>query len=425
MLIGDLSRAYTEGQDVTLRGRVVAVRRHGKITFADIVDHSGKIQLLGEIDEVVLGDVIEADGVTETSRKGEPSVRVSRVKIHARCLEKVDFTGRSRYPVVSSMRHMGLLVDPALVDFFACRSSFVDALRMGLKREGFKEFDTGYLQDGAGISSANLFETTVAATGEAKYLRLTSEIRLKQLLCGGFDRVFELGKSFRNEGRDASHVPEFTQLELYMAYANYGDIMDLVEKLVAEAVEESFGSLSFGNPTTLDFSGEWPRATVLELGRKKWGMAFDLELDESSLLGLLSEGDSGVGQHRVWWHLIKKRLLLDIRGPMFVTDFPDITPLAKVGGGGSIEKAALVLGGQRVADIYTDENDPVEVERRIKCQYGVDPDPVLMHVLRCGLPPSAGCSIGPDRILMTIGNALGIIKGRVREAILFPPDKGA
>jgi lysyl-tRNA synthetase class 2 len=271
------------------------------------------------------------------------------------------------------------------------------------------------------------------ANGKKYYLRLTSEIRLKQLIAAGFEKVFEIGKSFRNEGSNGINNPEFSLLELYSAYQNCEDIAVLVEKILSQSIQEVFKKKRFDlDNGTVDFSQPWPRISLEDIGIARFGNDFSLSIGKDDLLALVRnhwDGSKDAFNERlsfsqIFWDLIEKVLAPNICRPTFVTSIPSvISPLSKESAGikGASDRMLLVINGIPIADFYTDENWFDIIKPKLEAQTettGKSVNPVFLHALGCGLPPTAGCGMGIDRLLLCLRPVT--MPKHISEVILFP-----
>lgn len=417
---------FTEGVSVTVRGRVIARRKHGSVAFIDLDDRYGQIQVIipreSSIELPHLGDIIVVVGTCCLSKSSVRSVSCERLSYAARRTSAVTNVrgGKGLVP-----RHLELLHDGRRYDFFARLSRFTFAIRSHLYDAQFLEFDTSTLQRRFNAGHARPFATTVNATGKPAFLRLTSELRLKQLMSAGYEKVFEMGKSFRNEGMDKMHHPEFTQLELYQAYAELDDTMSVVERLIKTCSTSAFGENLFSDVKP------WPRIDLLERCRDLFGGGFSFSLPKQALLELghahLPKGkslspDSSLPQ--LYQDLIRKAVFSTVIKPSFMVGFPALgSPLAKrsIMVPDGCERAALVVNGRRVCDLAREENDATVVERALSEQSiltGRPADPEFLDALKTGIPPLSGASLGIERLALLAAH--GQFDRPVSDAILYP-----
>jgi len=428
----------------TLLGRLVRLRKMGKITFGHLADESGQIQLVFDektlqnypdhIKSLNLGDLILINGKAFVTNSGEKSLMCGDFTCLASCSAPLPdkYHGIKDVYTKRKDRILDLITNRESFEFFRKASVFVSELRMNLLRRGFLEFETPILRRKFVAGAAKPFSTQHDAWGEQAYLRLTSEIELKQLLVSGYEKVFELGRSFRNEGSDRIHNPEFMLLEAYQAYANYRDMMDLTENLVRSAVLEIFGTLRFvSRAGEVDFSKPWRVVEANELcfsnicgGANLIEMANMENVRRVAMaLGLDIEGLSyGQAISKFLEIIIQPQVLQ----PTFIVHLPiEMSPLVsgKPDNPRLAERAWAFAGGIFFCDIYSDLSDPNELLQRLKKQdeeLGVrgnisHTDNDLVNALKYGAPPSAGMGISIDRLLMVVGG-----KKHVLDTMLFP-----
>jgi lysyl-tRNA synthetase class 2 len=446
--ISELREAYeavtaeeleAEPPHVRIAGRLLAVRGHGKVSFADLSDGNAQIQLyvrkndLDETDWKVfklldLGDFAGVEGRVFRTRTGELSVAVGKLEVLAKALRPMPekFHGLSDRESRARQRYLDLLSNPESRKVFETRSKIVSSLRRRLEDTGFMEVETPMMQPIPGGATARPFITHHNTLDLDLYLRIAPELYLKRLTVGGFERVFELNRNFRNEGISTRHNPEFTMLEFYWAYADYELLMEFTEELVSGVVEEVTGGVEVEwGEHTIDFSLPWRRITMrdaileysdltpedlVDRGRMEAAArSLDVQrIDERSDGNLLAE-------------LFEMTAEPQMINPTFIMDFPrDISPFAKSTpeDEDTVERYELFIGGLEVANAFTELNDPAEQRRRLEAQAAeqggmVDEDFVL--AVEHGLPPTGGQGIGIDRLVMLLTNQTSI-----RDVILFP-----
>ncbi len=449
----DLEEATAESLDQDPRtarvaGRIRAQRGHGKVSFLDVSDGAAQIQLylrrdrLDErtwniVQQLDLGDYIGIDGTIFRTRSGELSVAVHDLTVLAKALRPMPekYHGLADREARARQRYLDLVANSASRQVFETRSRIVSAIRRLLEGAGFLEVETPMMQPLAGGATARPFTTHHNALDLDLYLRIAPELYLKRLIVGGFERVFELNRNFRNEGISTRHNPEFTMLEFYWAYADYELLMEFTEGLLSSVAQEAVGE------TTLPWGGD-----VIDLGRRPWRRLTLREaiLTHSDLapedLGERSRMEAAarrLGVERIEERSDGKLLaeLFEVTAesrllqPTFVTDFPrDISPLAKARSDNPemTERFELFIGGMEVANAYTELNDPSEQRRRFEEQAAltggaIDEDFLL--ALEHGMPPTGGEGIGIDRLVMLMTGQTSI-----RDVILFPllrPREGA
>jgi lysyl-tRNA synthetase, class II len=453
---GDIRREFEgieagaeTGRRVRVAGRIVLLRRHGRLSFATLRAGSGDIQLflpadaMGRgydlLDHLDLGDLVGAEGEVVKTRRGELSVRVERLRLLTKALRPLPekWHGIRDPEVRLRRRYLDLATNPESRHVVAARATTLAALRRVLAERRFVEVETPVLQPTHGGALARPFVTHHRALDVDLYLRIAPELYLKRLLVGGFERVFEIGRNFRNEGIDRDHNPEFTMLEAYQAYGAYEDMMDLAEALVKAALSDVRGSLRFEyQGRELDLEGEWPRRTVLELVSEAVGE--EVTLDRADLPVLARRRDVAVepawGPGRVVWELYEKLVERSVWRPTFVKDVPrEVSPLARPhrSSPGVTEHFDLVIAGMEIGPSYSELTDPDEQRSRFLAQrearrggdeeaHPLDED--FLEALEHGMPPAGGLGLGVDRLVMIAADA-----GSIRDVILFPhvrPDPG-
>jgi lysyl-tRNA synthetase class 2 len=424
---------------VRLAGRLIAVRGHGKVSFADLSDGGSQLQLYlrkNDLDEsswsvfkqLDLGDFLGVDGTVFRTRAGELSVAVGDLKVLAKTLRPLPekYHGLADREARARQRYLDLLSNPTSRKVFEIRSKVVSSLRRRLEAAGYIEVETPMMHPIPGGATARPFVTHHNTLDLDLYLRIAPELFLKRLIIGGFERVFELNRNFRNEGISTRHNPEFTMLEFYCAYSDYELMMDFTEELVTGVAEEVVGKLqvSWGEHT-IDFSRPWRRLAlrdaILEysdltpedlVDRKRMEAAarkLDVQrIDERSDGNLLAE-------------LYEMTAEPKMINPTFIKDFPrEISPFAKSvpGDPDTVERFELFIGGLEVANAFTELNDPDEQRRRLVAQaaeQGGEVDEDFVLAMEHGMPPTGGEGIGIDRLVMLLTEQQSI-----RDAILFP-----
>ncbi len=424
---------------VRLGGRLRAVRGHGKVSFADLSDGAGKMQLYlkqNDLDEsswqvfkqLDLGDFLGVEGPVFRTRAGELSVAVKELTVLAKALRPLPekYHGLADREARARQRYLDLLSNPDSRQVFEMRSKAVSSIRRRLGAAGFIEVETPMMQPIPGGATARPFITHHNTLDLDLYLRIAPELYLKRLIVGGFERVFELNRNFRNEGISTRHNPEFTMLEFYWAYADYELLMDFTEELISGVVEDVTGGLEVEwGGHTIDFSRPWRRLkmrdAILEYSdltpddltdrarMEKAARDLDVQrIDERSDGNLFAE----------LYEMTAEPLMIN---PTFIMDFPrQISPFAKScpDDPDTVERFELFIGGMELANAFTELNDPDEQRRRLEAQAAeqggmVDEDFLL--AIEHGLPPTGGEGIGIDRLIMLLTN-----QNSIRDAILFP-----
>jgi len=429
---------------VIVAGRIAALRQMGRATFIDLRDGSGRIQtyhrldVLGEeayqaLDDLDLGDFLGVEGEMFRTRTGEPTVQARSYTVLCKALRAPPekWHGLQDVETRYRQRYLDLMANEWVRELFRTRSRIVAAVRRFLDGRGFLEVETPVLQPHAGGAAARPFVTYHNALDRHLYLRIALELHLKRLLVGGYERVYELGRVFRNEGVSAKYNPEFTMLEAYQAYADYRDIMALTEELVVYAAREALGTLRvpYGD-VVLDFTPPWRRLTLREAVLEHTGIDIDAHPDAQSLKeaaaarGLPPEPhwDRAKTIDEILANLVEPKLLQ----PTFLLDYPiELSPLAKRKPEDPrlAERFELFIAGREVANAYTELNDPLEqrqrfldqARRRAAAEEVEVADEDFLVALEHGMPPAGGLGIGIDRLVMALTG-----QSSIREVILFP-----
>ncbi len=434
-----------EGKSVTVAGRVLSIRSHGKATFAHLQDYRGQIQIYLRLDQlgrekydtfelVDIGDFVGATGEVFRTRKGEVTINVSDYTYLAKALRPLPekWHGLKDVDLRYRQRYVDLIVNQEVRDTFIKRSQIIQTMRELLNRWGFLEMETPMMQTIAGGALARPFVTYHNALGIKLYLRIATELHLKRLLVGGLDKVYEIGRIFRNEGISTIHNPEFTSLEIYQNYADYEDMMAITENLCFEIAKNVFGSpvISFQGKE-IDLTPPWPRETMIEVVRKYSGVDFSkLNGDEEAFRAGRDAGlelDKGLSWGEILYMFFEEFCEEQLVSPIFVTDFPiEVSPLAK-----KLESDPRLtlrfegfIAGWEIANAFTELNDPIDQRERFEQQltkreagdeeaHVMDED--FITALEYGMPPAGGLGIGIDRLVMLLTDNISI-----RDVILFP-----
>ena len=430
---------------VSLAGRIMACRPMGKATFIDMRDSSGKIQVyfrrdvLGDkyelLKELDIGDIVGVEGQLFRTHSGEITLGATDLTLLCKSLQPlpekwhglVDVEKRYR------QRYLDLISNEAVGQVFLVRSRAIASIRRFLDDRGFVEVETPVLQPTAGGALAQPFITRHQALAQNLYLRIATELYLKRLVIGGFDKVYEIGRIFRNEGISTKHNPEFTMLESYEAYADYNDVMRMLEEMVCYVAQQVLGTtrVAFSN-ATLDLSPPWRRIALRDAIRERCGIDFEEHPDEESLRRQMEAIGLHTGEIRGRGKLIDKLISTFVEPgliqPTILMDYPvELSPLAKRKPGSEylVERFEAFAGGMEIANAFTELNDPIEQRQRFEEQESmrallgdeeterVDEDFLL--ALEHGMPPTGGLGIGIDRLVMLLTNQQSI-----REVILFP-----
>ncbi len=439
------------GTQVTIAGRLMLRRVQGKLAFGTLQDSGGRIQLFApgkvtpdfaEFCNLSLGDWIGVSGEVMKTRKGELSVKVEQWVLLAEARRPFPdkYHGISDQDLRYRQRYLDLWVTPESRELFVQRSRIVSMMRRWLEDRGFMEVETPMFHPIPGGALARPFTTHHNALDQEFFLRIAPELYLKRLVAGGFERVFEIGRVFRNEGISTRHNPEFTMLELYQAYADYGDIMDLVEELVAHLATEIHGTtkLTYGG-REMDLAAPWRRAPMTELIEERIGLGVGLTMDIDELRRIALEHGvevkDGYGPGKLIVELYEKTVEPELWSPVFVTDYPkEVSPLSRDHRErpGFTERFEAVVAGRELANAFSELIDPDEQRARFEDQVrqkdaGDDEAMVVdedyLRAMEYGLPPTGGLGIGVDRLIMLLTDAHNI-----RDVVLFPtmrPEAGA
>ena len=457
-LFENKDKFVVEQQKVKITGRLAAMRRQGKIGFGNVSDESGRIQifvkkdLVGEDNYEIfklldLGDFVQIDGECFITQKGEYSVKADHITILSKNLrpvptvkEKIVDGEKKRWDEFSDIelrfrkRYLDLLLNPEKKKNFEIRSKVIGEIRKFLDEKGFLEVETPILTSLYGGANARPFTTFHNTLDMKLYLRIAIELYLKRLIVGGIEKVYELGKTFRNEGMDRNHNPEFSMLELYQAYSDVEGMMNLTEDLINSIALNIFRSESIEfQGQEISFTKPWRRASMLSLIKEETGFdASDFDFEKIKAFCQQSEIEIEPGMNsgklieEIFNHFVEPKLIQ----PTFVIDYPkEISPLAKTKPDDPrlVERFELFIAGNEYANAFTELNDPVEQRKRLESQAKmrelgdveanvVDED--FLEALEYGMPPTGGLGIGIDRLVMLFTNNTSI-----KEVILFPQMK--
>src|SRR5580704_15993011 len=446
-----LAPGEESGVTVGVAGRIMLLRDQGRAAFAELRDASGSVQLFArsteterfeEFTKLNLGDWVGVTGEVLRTRRGELSVKVASWELLAEARRNFGdkWRGVSDVETRYRQREVDLWANERSRQLLRLRSDVVQRMRQRLWDQGFVEVETPLLHPIAGGATARPFVTHHNTFDIDLYLRVAPELYLKRLVVGGFDKVFEIGRSFRNEGISPRHNPEFTTLELYQAYADYTDTMVVFEELVAGLAQDVLGTtkLTYGG-RDLNLTTPWRRATMSELIAEATGFALDVRSPREELarvaaeVGIEVEADWGPG--KILLEIYEKTTETELWGPVFVIDYPaEVSPLARRhrDGPGLVERYEPVVAGRELGNGFTELIDPDDQRARFeeqaaKARAGDDEESAVvdedyLRALEYGLPPTSGFGLGVDRLLMLLGDVANI-----REVIAFPtlrPDRG-
>ncbi|SRR6266511_1199234 len=423
-------------------GRMAARRGHGKAAFLDLVDRSGRIQLHAREDllgaesferlvGLDLGDILGAEGIVFATKRGELSLRLEGWTLLAKSLRPPPEKYHGLEDVELRYRHreLDLIANAETRDLFRKRAAVVAAVREWLNARGFLEVETPVLQPLYGGALARPFKTHHNALDRDLYLRIATELYLKRCVVGGIERVYELGKDFRNEGISPKHNPEFTMLEWYEAYADYEDAAERLEQLVADIAERVLGTTKIERDgTEIDLAPPWRRITLREAIADRTGLDLAKRPSREELAAAMgSEPDQAEGWGKLVDGVLSKLVEPELVQPTFILDYPvELSPFAKRHRlvDGFVERWEAFVGGVEIANAFTELNDPDEQRRRFEQQAAelrrgdeeTQPfDEAFLEALEHGMPPTAGVGLGIDRLVMVLTGARNL-----REVVLFP-----
>lgn len=430
----EIDRGQRTGSKVQIAGRIFAQRAHGRATFFDLKDGTGKIQLytredkLGEkyklLSRIDLGDILGVEGEVFKTRTGELTVEIADFILLAKSFHPLPekWHGLQDVEIRHRKRWLDLLVNPQVREVFLTRGRIIKSLRDFLDKRDFIEVETPIMQAIPGGATARPFKTYHNALGTEFYLRIAPELFLKKLVVGGLENIYELNKNFRNEGIDKSHNPEFTMLEIYSAFKNYLDMMQLTEQLLSEVARSVQGNLQINyNGERIDLSPPWRKVTFKDAVKEIGGVDVQLE-DEKKLREVAREKGFNVDElskSQILEQLLDKIIVPHLVQPTIVYDYPfETAPLAKRKKDDPflVERFELFIARQELANAYSELNDPLEQRERLE-KFAetrfIDED--FLEALEYGLPPTGGLGIGIDRLVMLLTGSSSI-----REVILFP-----
>ncbi|MEA4889709.1 MAG: lysine--tRNA ligase [Clostridiaceae bacterium] len=438
-----------EGQEVCLAGRLMSKRGMGKVSFCDLADRLGKIQLFTKIDELGeaaykewqnldIGDIIGVKGLVFRTQRGEISVKTHEYTLLAKALRPLPekYHGLKDTDTRYRQRYLDLIVNPEVKTQFEKRSQIIKTLRDQLDKQSFIEVETPILNIIAGGATARPFMTHHNALDIDLYLRIAPELYLKRLIVGGFERVYEIGRQFRNEGLSIKHNPEFTMMEVYQAYTDYRGMMVLAENLIAAASMAVNGQTVITyQDQEIDLTPPFKRLSMAEAIRRYAGVDFDQIADDAAARSLavehhLEELKPGMLRGDIMNLFFEAYCEEKLIQPTFIYDYPiEISPLTKKKPGRPdlTERFELFIGGREYANAYSELNDPLDQRdrfaRQLKKREAGDDEANLLDedyclALEYGLPPTGGLGMGIDRLVMLLTNAASI-----RDVLLFPTMK--
>ncbi|WP_165045653.1 lysine--tRNA ligase [Adlercreutzia sp. ZJ138] len=450
--LADLTELYANLEDgqstedeVVVAGRIIAKRDQGKIIFMNLRDSSGDMQLFcrvnalgdeafADMKDLDMGDWIGVAGTMMRTRRGQLSIAVERYELLSKSLRPLPekFHGLADKELRYRQRYVDLIINPEVRETFEKRFKVVSAIRRYMEDQGFYEVETPFLHPILGGANAKPFVTHFNALDRDYFLRIATELPLKRLLVGGFEKVFEIGRQFRNEGMDPFHNPEFTTMEAYQAFSDLDGMMELTQGYIQAAAMAACGTLQITyQGRDIDLSGKWRRATMIELASEGAGDTVDFSRSRDELVAILERNgghaDSAWGKGKLIAEIFEAVAEDKLVQPTFVVDHPlEVSPLAKKKPGAPelTDRFELFICGHEYANAFTELNDPVDQAERFRAQVeakdmgddeamGYDED--YIRALEYGMPPAGGVGVGIDRLVMLLSDAPSI-----RDVLLFP-----
>jgi lysyl-tRNA synthetase, class II len=439
LFISEIINGFEDGKEVSVAGRLVAKREHGKSGFAHITDHTGKIQFYAQLNalgegfqlykQLDIGDIVGIKGKLFVTHTGEKSVAVATLKLLSKALLPLPekWHGLKDVEIRYRQRYVDMIANPQVRDVFIKRIQIVSMVRNFFERENYLEVETPMLHVIPGGASGSAFKTHHNANDMDVYMRIAPELYLKRLLVGGLERVYEINRSFRNEGTSTRHNPEFTMMEAYCAYKDFNYMMDICERLFCEIAQKLYGTLVIEyQGQKLDLTPPWPRISFAGLFKDEFGIEDsdnqDMVIEKIGKKLTLKQGLSRSQILKITEEIIERKFPTD--KPAFITDyFTWTSPLAKQkkDNPNIVERFELFVAGMEVANAYSELNDPIEQRKRLENQMKVEEelpkkiDEDFLTALLHGMPPAAGLGIGIDRLAMLMLN-----QPSIRDVILFP-----
>ena len=437
-----------EGREVTIAGRIMSRRIMGKASFAHILDAKGQIQIFVQINQLGkeeyetfktydIGDIIGVTGTVFRTRMGEISVKAAEITLLSKSLRPLPekWHGLKDPDLRYRQRYLDMIVNPEVRHTFVLRSKIIQAIRRYLDDRGFLEVETPVLHNTAGGAAARPFITHHNTLDLDMYLRIATELHLKRLIVGGFDKVYEIGRIFRNEGMSIKHNPEFTMIELYEAYSDYKDIMNLTEDMLSTVARKVLGTeLITYQGEEINLAPPWKRISMIDAVKEYTGVDFNAISSDEDARKAAKELDVSVENDATWGNVLneifEEKVEEHLIQPTFVMDYPiEISPLAKKKKDDPrlTERFELFITGREYGNAYSELNDPIDQRERFMEQARqraagneeaemMDED--FVNALEIGMPPTGGLGIGIDRLVMLLTDSYSI-----RDVILFPTMK--
>ncbi len=431
-----------EDKKVVIAGRLLAVRTHGKASFADLMDMEGKIQLYISVDDVGeeryeffqdldMGDIVGIEGIVFKTNRGQVTLKVKKFSLLTKSLRPLPekFHGLKDKDLRYRQRYLDLIVNPEVKETFLQRSEIIRKTRKFFEDKGFLEVETPMMHPVPGGATARPFVTHHNTLDMDLYLRIAPELYLKRLIVGGFEKVFEINRNFRNEGMSYKHNPEFTMMELYEAYADYEDMMEITQELVSKVADQVVGTTTITyEDTEIDLSPPWNKIKMVDAVKEYTGFDYYSFSNDSQArkaareLGV--EIEDGATKGEVLNNIFEEKVEEKLIQPTFVLDYPlDVSPLAKRKENESdfTYRFEAFIFAREIANAFSELNDPVEQRKRFEKQIEKNDDLTRMldedfiKALEYGMPPTGGLGIGLDRLIMLLTDSSSI-----RDVILFP-----
>jgi lysyl-tRNA synthetase class 2 len=439
----NLKEGEESAEEVSIAGRVMTKRGHGKASFAHIQDETGRVQIYGKLDvlgegkyelyqKLDMGDFIGVKGKVFKTRTGEVTVRVQAFTLLSKSLHPLPekWHGLQDKEIRYRERYLDLIVNPEVKEVFMKRSRIISLIRKFLEERGFLEVETPILHVLQGGAAARPFETFHDALDMPLFMRIAPELYLKRLVVGGFEKVFEMGRVFRNEGMSYKHNPEYTILEIYEAYADYNTVMKLTEELIVAAAKAVIGTLEIEyKGEKIDLAPPWKKISLID-ALKEEGIDIAGKSDQDIRKIAKAKGIEGceeIGIGKIINVLYDKYVEPNLRQPTFIIDHPlETSPLAKKHREkpGQVERFELIIAGMELANAFSELNDPLDQRERFKKQAELKAagdqeaesmDEDFLRALEYGMPPTGGLGIGIDRLVMILTN-----QPSIRDVLFFP-----
>lgn len=438
-----------EGKDVTIAGRIMAKRIMGKASFCHIQDGEGKIQSYVSINELGeesykqfkeddIGDIIGITGFVFKTRTGEVSIHAKEVTLLSKSLRPLPekYHGLKDTDLRYRQRYVDLIVNPEVKDTFIKRIQILQEIKNILNEKGYLEVETPILNTIAGGASARPFITHHNTLDMDMYLRIANELYLKRLIVGGFDKVYEMGRMFRNEGMDIKHNPEFTNIELYSAYEDYNDMMDITEEIISKVAQRVLGTTKITyQGIQIDLTPSWKRISMIDSIKEVTGVDFNnIETDEEALNAAkelnVEIDELKLTRGEIINQIFEAKVEETLIQPTFIYDYPvEVSPLTKrkPSDGRLTERFEVFIGAREYGNAYSELNDPIDQYERFKKQVEAREagdeeanmmDDDFINALEYGMPPTGGLGIGVDRLVMLLTDSASI-----RDVLLFPTMK--